>query len=179
MVDLKSFLPEVEQVASGKTKGAIGSRRGKLGVNVLDVSGCCGIKVGDLCGRGPNTKLRNRIDDRFGADRGGERTLQLRAGWYARTGEGGVVDHAAPFLGVKEESISETGNADRAAEGKAKIVVAQRGTAESLEVIEEVVGGEKVVAEKFVSAAMEGISSRTGDYVDLSAGAATEFGIVV
>jgi hypothetical protein len=70
-------------------------------------------------------------------------------------------------------------NVDRAAEDKAKIVVAQRGTGESLEVIKEVVGGEKVVAEKFVGAAMEGIGSRAGDYVDLTSRPAPELGIVV
>ena len=105
---LKVLFPEIEQVASGKTKGAVRSWLGELGVNVLDIRGCRGIDVGDLGGGRPGTKLRNRIDDWLGADGSGESSLQLRAGGHARTGEGRVVNDASPFLGEKEESFSCT-----------------------------------------------------------------------
>ena len=68
---------------------------------------------------------------------------------------------------------------DRAAEGKSKIVVAQRGTSEAFKIVKKVVGGEEIVAEKFIGAAMESIGSRASYYVDLSASATSEFGVVI
>lgn len=181
VVNLESFFPEIEQIAAGKAKGAIRSRDGQLGVNILYVRGRRGIDIGDLSGGGSDTKLRYWIDDWLGADRCGESSLQLRRGGHARTSKRTVVDDAPPFLREKKECLFpvQPRNDNWAADGETEIVVTQWRTSESVEVVKEVVGGKKVVAEEFIGAAMKGIGARTGDNVDLASGAAPKLGVVI
>ena len=87
-----------------------------------------------------------------------------------------VGDDAAHFLGEEEEGVIPP---DGAADGAAEVVVAQRGNRNVVAVVEIGVGVEHIVAEELVEVPVELVGAGAGDDVDLPAGAAAEFGVVV
>ena len=72
-----------------------------------------------------------------------------------------------------------SGNENGPAESTAEVVVAQRGTRSQVAVVEEAVGIEDVVPEKFVQIPVEHACPRPGDDVDLPARASSVFRIVL
>src|SRR5260370_2981347 len=70
-------------------------------------------------------------------------------------------------------------NVNWAGEGESKIVRAKWRTSDGVEVVEEVIRVQRVVAEEFISASVELAGAAAGDHGDMTAGAAPVLGQVV
>src|SRR5260370_35724828 len=105
-------------------------------------------------------------------------------GWNFSAAESGVGDDAAPFLRIEEEGlvfllVEVMRNVNWAAEGESKIVPAKWRTSDGVQVVEEVIRVQLVVAEEFISASVELAGAAAGGHGDLTAGAAPWLGQVV
>src|SRR5690242_10353936 len=171
MVDANVLFAVVKRIAPDPSYGLVGEigKRRNLCEDVLDVRGRHRVDV-RYCVSGCRAVAARVVR---GTNRDGQcaTDLGLRGQFAARKGI--VRDHAPPLLRIEEESLVFR---DRAAHSEAEIVPAQRWAGNSKTIVEEVVCGHDVIAEKFVSTAVERIRARTGYYVDDSSGTAAVLG---
>ena len=168
VIDFEQFLTGVEAGADGEEDIECALVAiGKLGKDVVYVGLCNRVDAGDA---GVGTDAVGPLD--FDADGLGE-LAALELGSGEEGVESVVGDHAAELVRPEEKSFVFD---DRATEGVAEVIPAERGTGDVTEVVEEVVGGIGVVAIEPVDVAVEFVGTGAGDDVDLSGSTAPEFG---